>query len=437
MSLNLPDSAAEVVNRAKTAVLREVPGSNPFLRNSWIGAIVTGIANRVYDFYLQLKQALLQAIPDTATGDYLVRWASIWRVQRLPATVATGAVTFTGTAGSTVPAGSTLVDSTGQEYTTDGAVTVAATSVSVASITRSGSTATATTTSAHNLTSGVPVTIAGANETEYNLTGAAITVTGNDTFTYQVSGSPATPATGTITASFTAGSANVTSAELGTGANQDADAELTLQSPVVGVDNTAQVTYGKISGGTDQETDDALRSRFLSRLQNPIAQFNSGAIESKAKEVSGVTRVFVQEVTPATGQVTVYFMRDSETPAIPDASEVTTVKTKLLEILPANTQTADLIVAAPTAVPVSFTFSGLTPNTATMQTAIEDSLDQLFGEAISVGEDLTEDAYRSVVYNTIDTVTGDRLQSFILSSPTGTVTIASDEIATKGSITWP
>lgn len=66
-------------------------------------------------------------------------------------------------------------------------------------ITRSSSTATATTSVNHDLATGMSVTIAGANQAEYNGT-FTITVTGVDTFTYTVSGSPATPATGTITA---------------------------------------------------------------------------------------------------------------------------------------------------------------------------------------------------------------------------------------------
>ena len=70
---------------------------------------------------------------------------------------------------------------------------------SVSGITRSTSTATVTTASAHGFTTGQRVTIAGANQTEYN--GAfTITVTGGTTFTYTVTGTPATPATGTITA---------------------------------------------------------------------------------------------------------------------------------------------------------------------------------------------------------------------------------------------
>ena len=66
------------------------------------------------------------------------------------------------------------------------------------SITRSGSTATVTHTS-HGLSTSDQVVIAGANEDGYNGL-FTITVTGTNTYTYTLSGTPATPATGTITA---------------------------------------------------------------------------------------------------------------------------------------------------------------------------------------------------------------------------------------------
>lgn len=70
---------------------------------------------------------------------------------------------------------------------------------SVTSLTRSGTTATVTTSVNHGWTNGALVTIAGATQTAYN-GNFIISVTGLNTFTYTVSGSPATPATGTITA---------------------------------------------------------------------------------------------------------------------------------------------------------------------------------------------------------------------------------------------
>lgn len=73
--------------------------------------------------------------------------------------------------------------------------------LNVSSITRVGAIATATTTVPHYLSTGKSVTISGATETDYN--GAFIvTVISATQFTYTVTGTPATPATGTITATY-------------------------------------------------------------------------------------------------------------------------------------------------------------------------------------------------------------------------------------------
>lgn len=69
----------------------------------------------------------------------------------------------------------------------------------VSSITRSGSVATAIIPD-HGIPSTETVVFAGADQTEYNVS-AAVTVVDKDTVTYTVAGTPATPATGTITAS--------------------------------------------------------------------------------------------------------------------------------------------------------------------------------------------------------------------------------------------
>ena len=71
---------------------------------------------------------------------------------------------------------------------------------SVSSITRTGQTATATAT-AHGYANGQSVLMAGANQTEYNGTFVISNVTAN-AFDYTVTGTPATPATGTITAAL-------------------------------------------------------------------------------------------------------------------------------------------------------------------------------------------------------------------------------------------
>lgn len=73
--------------------------------------------------------------------------------------------------------------------------------VAVTSLTRIGTTATVVTASAHGYATDDRIAIAGANEGAYNGT-VVVTVVDPTAFTYAVSGSPATPATGTITATY-------------------------------------------------------------------------------------------------------------------------------------------------------------------------------------------------------------------------------------------
>ena len=293
MTIEIPESASEVVARSKADVQRELAQSNPFLKNSWLGAIVTASAHRIFDFYLQLKSAMLENFPDTATGDFLIRWAAIWGKQQQAASQSTGVVVATGTAGGTIPLGAVLALSTGN-YTSTSSAVVSAQSIIVASITRAGQAAEVTTTSDHGLANNVPVTISGSDQSEYNVTDTVITVTGLDTFAYAVSGTPTTPATGAILAAFTAASVAITSDDFGDDTNLSAGAELKLQSPIVNVDDSLLVNFGAIGGGVDIESDTSLRLRMLDRIQNPVAHFNESDIIDKAKEVPGVTRVFVQ-----------------------------------------------------------------------------------------------------------------------------------------------
>jgi hypothetical protein len=71
--------------------------------------------------------------------------------------------------------------------------------LSVSTLTRSGTTATCTTSINHKLSTGVRVTVAGADQTAYNGR-FTVTVTSGTVFTFTVANSPATPATGTVTA---------------------------------------------------------------------------------------------------------------------------------------------------------------------------------------------------------------------------------------------
>lgn len=75
-----------------------------------------------------------------------------------------------------------------------------ANSVAVSSLTRSGTVATATTATGHAFAVGDVVLVAGAGESAYNGKAMVTSKPTSNSFTFDVAGSPATPASGTITA---------------------------------------------------------------------------------------------------------------------------------------------------------------------------------------------------------------------------------------------
>jgi uncharacterized phage protein gp47/JayE len=442
MAIEIPDNASEVEARSKADVQRELEQSNPFLKNSWLGAIVTAAANRIFDFYLQLKSAIRDSFPDTAIGDALIRWAAIWGKEQLPASRSSGKAVATGAAGSSIPVDTLLAIRGVGSYISTAAVSISDQYVDIVDLVRSGTTVTAKFASNHGLANGVSVTIAGAADSAYNGT-FSITVNAADEFQYEIVGSPADEIGTSATASFTTACVPVRSGSLdpadgfGDAFNQDAGTQITLQTPLAGVDDTLTVDFNAIGGGTDAETESELQARTLDRIQNPVAHFNVSDITEKAKEVPGVTRVFVDEATPELGQVTIYFMRDNDDDPIPVGSEVQTVKDAILEIKPANTADSDVIVKAPTAVSTDYIFTALSPNTSTMQAAITASLKEFYDERTSVGENIQQEAYQSAIFNTVDTATGDVVESFSLSAPSADITIGAGEIGTLGAVTYP
>lgn len=437
MAIQFPQSRKEVADRTKTDVQTNLPQSNPFLRSSFMGALIVGFAGRIYDFYLQAHNIIKEAFAQTATGIYLNYKGNLMNVSRNAATQATGYCTIEGTPTIEIPKDTSLQSLNGDTYKTTASKTITANSLSITTLARSGQIVTATTVSDHNLSPQINVTISGADQTEYNITTPIISVPAADRFQYEIIGTPVTPATGTIKADFNSAILEVLSDGFGEDQNLSVGAQLALSTPISGINDSAYVQYSEIGGGTDIESDADYRVRVIERYQNPVALFNVAAIVNQAKEIAGVTRVWVDQITPDIGQVTTHFVRDNDENIIPTPSEVATVKTNILLIKPANTDDDDVIVNAPTPVNVNFVFASLDPNTTSMRDAVTESLQELFSEDTNVGEDLEEDAYRSAIFNSVDSETGQRLKSYSLTSPAGDIPIAEGELATLGSITFP
>ena len=223
----------------------------------------------------------------------------------------------------------------------------------------------------------------------------------------------------------------VTASLGGVEGNASSGQSLQLVTPISGVQSVALVDAGGLVGGTDIETDDALRTRLRQRVQQ-APQGGAGAdYDVWAKEVSGVTRVWVLPQWLGAGTVGVAFVRDGDATFIPDAAEVQAVQDYIDTVRPV---TASVSVFAPTAVPVGMTIK-LSPNTAAVQAAVQAELDDLFARDANVEDGAGSGTMLlSRINEAISIATGEL--DHVLVTPVADVTLSAGEIATVGTITW-
>ena len=122
----------EIIDRMDTDAEGRLPGAQPRLKRSLLGAVIRAIAGGIFGLYGLIKKLPDYILPDTCTGWILDRWVAIFlQVGRKAATAAAGSIDFTGTDGAEIPAGTTVQRADGFEFTTDALATIAAGTASV------------------------------------------------------------------------------------------------------------------------------------------------------------------------------------------------------------------------------------------------------------------------------------------------------------------
>lgn len=101
-----------------------LPGADALLRYSNLSILANILAGLATGHYGYLDYIARQATPFTAIGEMLEGWAGLKGVTRKPATAAAGAVTFTGTVGTTIPTGTSVLRGDGYAYATSADATV-------------------------------------------------------------------------------------------------------------------------------------------------------------------------------------------------------------------------------------------------------------------------------------------------------------------------
>lgn len=211
----------------------------------------------------------------------------------------------------------------------------------------------------------------------------------------------------------------------GASGNAEAGLELTLVSPIEGVQSTC--TAGELTGGTDAEDDEALRERLLFRQKSPPKAGTEQDYVKWALEVPGVTRAWCFPKELGQGHVTVRFMTDGMTEnGVPNEVMIDAVADHITSEMPV---TAVLHVVAPIAKPLDMTVDIL-PDTERLRQQVEGAVAQaILAEAAPSG---------AVLLTTLDRAVASvsELKSYRFQVPDDDVACGTGEIFVPGTIAF-
>lgn len=214
----------------------------------------------------------------------------------------------------------------------------------------------------------------------------------------------------------------------GADANTPSGASLSLVSPLLGVASSV-VVAGAVAGGADVEPDADYRERILFRLRQPPHGGDAADYVAWVLEVPGVSRAWVFPLENGPGTVVVRFMMDDvrAPTGIPQPADVALVRDHIAARRPV---TALVQVAAPVAVPLNVTISGLEPDTIAVQEAIRVEIaDFVFRESAPGGT-----LKWSRLHEAISLAAGELDHS--LDIPASNVTVLNTQISVMGTVTF-
>lgn len=212
----------------------------------------------------------------------------------------------------------------------------------------------------------------------------------------------------------------------GKSGNLAAGTQLALINPVAGLVATVTVAAGGITNGSDVEATDDLYARFLARVRTPAHGGSAADYVNWALEVPGVTRAWTVPGWQGVGSVLVLFVRDGDTPNLPDAAAIATVQAYIDLRRPV---TADVTAAGPVVKLVNLSIA-VTPNTTAVRDAVSANMADLFLREADVAATLL----LSHINRDISLASGET--DHVLYAPTTNVVCGVNEMAALGTITW-
>ena len=438
-------SFADFVNLMVGKAYKALPGTDPTIKASIINASIVSNAAGMVSCQEGIKDAVNQSFPQTADEEFLELHGDINKIVRFPAQEAIGQGSAPGVLGTPVPINSPITFN-GNSYINTTASVVQGYSAGL-SLSFSSGLVTAVTDINHTLSTGLEVVISDAVQTDYNGTFTIIVLSDNS-FTYELTAGVLNVDTGNYSSEY----ALLQIESVATGLNKNAGNGSLMTINVTGLTGFVSVGYGGLVGGRDLEDFEAYRVRVMdsNSLTPGIATPPTEVLS--AKSITGNTRVFIVTPNgastgtpgqpgylPEVGETVIYIVRDDDPSIIPGTAILDATKAQLISdgVWPSFIPDDHLYVISPLLKTQDFHFTSITPNTITMQNAINNQLPAFFEDNTTVkGGTILLSTLNKFLDQIQDPDTGKLLTGYTYTTPTTDIVQDAGDLYTRGDVTF-
>lgn len=229
-----------------------------------------------------------------------------------------------------------------------------------------------------------------------------------------------------VTLTALSGSVRLEAVAPGQLGNTPTGTRLSSVSPVAGVADSFLVLDPGLTGGTEQESLEALRAKVMRSYAVVPHGGNQNDYVTWALEVPGVTRAWVRRHWMGPGTVGLFVVRDGDIDPIPNAEQLQRVYDYIEAVRPV---TAEVRVFAPVELPVQYEIK-LTPDSGVVRAAVENALIDLHSREADLGTLLLG----THIAEAISGAAGER--DHVLLAPLGNLQPGANQLPTFGGILW-
>ena len=404
----------EQISKLKSQFQKEFKESNPFTKNSFIGAILATVGAGLQTIQIMLRYVLKQSFAHTAEEQYLKLQAQN-RINELLPTKATGYVSIRSSKVRILKGLRIVTPITNILYRTIEESQKKDYNLSIESIVGDNGIIYVSCLEPHGLGCGEVLIYDSEIEDINGL--FEICVENDKRFSIiideLIESVNLNPTNSNVKMKVSNTIVKIKCDEVGEKGNIEPLSELKLLFSDSTIDSIYTV-YNGLQGGRDEESLESYRSRYLNYLRQPQAYFNRSQTKALILEkFPKITNVYILDNYPLMHSI-IFSVIDFDSPTLEVNEEyLEELKEYIMCISPIGTLTEAIEVKNVKKIEVCVSVTNIQPSTNSLQIAVKANIEEFF-KSLEIGESATQSTIEGIIYSTIDYNSNSSVERFNL-----------------------